>query len=173
MIGRCFAGLVAGLNGVGTAWIFVLMVIVNADIAARYFLNSPIQGVTEIVELSIVGIVFLQASDAVRRGRLTRSDGLYLRFCARHPVAGRVAAIVFDLLGATFFLVLLLGSTPRMVEAYREGYFSGNEGLFTVPVWPIRLVVVVGCSVVSLQFLVLAFGHLRQIRVADAGNEAQ
>lgn len=173
MIGRCFAGLVAGLNGIGTVWIFVLMVIVNIDIAARFLLNSPIQGVTEIVELSIVGIVFLQVSDAVRRGRLTRSDGLYLRFCARYPVAGHVAAVVFDLLGATFFIVLLLGSTPRMIEAYREDYFSGNEGLFTVPVWPIRLIVVIGCTVVSLQFLVLAVRHFRQIRLANAGDAAQ
>ena len=64
-----FARLVAGLNSVGTAWIFALMVLINVDVIARFVFNSPIQGVTELVELSIVGIVFLQISDAVFGGR--------------------------------------------------------------------------------------------------------
>jgi TRAP-type mannitol/chloroaromatic compound transport system permease small subunit len=163
---RVFSALVAGLNGVGTIWIFVLMLIVNVDILARFLFNSPIQGVTEIVELSIVGIVFLQVGDAVRHGRLTRSDGLYRRYCIRHPVAGHIGGALFDLLGAAFFFILLLGSTPRMIEAYQQGYFAGNEGLFVVPVWPIRLLVVVGCSVVTIQFLVLSCRHWTRIRLA-------
>jgi TRAP-type mannitol/chloroaromatic compound transport system permease small subunit len=169
---RIFSSVVVTLNGFGTIWIFVLMLIVNVDIFSRFLLNSPIQGVTEIVELSIVGIVFLQVSDAVRHGRLTRSDGLYLRFCARHPLAGHVAGLLFELLGAAFFVILLLGSTPRLVEAYRQGYFAGNEGLFIVPVWPIRLIVVTGCSVVAIQFLILAYRHCALIRLAlDPGAD--
>jgi TRAP-type mannitol/chloroaromatic compound transport system permease small subunit len=152
------------LNGVGTAWIFVLMLIVNTDVISRFVFNAPIQGVTEIVRLSIVGIVFLQISDAVRLGRLTRSDGLYQRFVARHPLAGSVAGLVFDLLGAVFFVILLIGSVPRLFEAWERGYFLGNEGLFTVPIWPIRLILVIGCTVVSIQFLILATRHVEQIR---------
>ena len=165
---RIFSAVVAGLNGIGTIWIFVLMLIVNVDIFSRFLLNAPIQGVTEIVELSIVGIVFLQVSDAVRHGRLTRSDGLYLRFCARHPIAGHIGGLLFDLLGAAFFIILLLGSTPRLIEAYQQGYFAGNEGLFIVPVWPIRLIVVTGCCVVAIQFLVLAHRHWTRIRLLSA-----
>ena len=165
---RIFSAVVAGLNGIGTIWIFVLMLIVNVDVFSRFLLNAPIQGVTEIVELSIVGIVFLQVSDAVRHGRLTRSDGLYLRFCARHPIAGHIGGLLFDLLGAAFFIILLLGSTPRLIEAYQQGYFAGNEGLFIVPVWPIRLIVVTGCCVVAIQFLVLAYRHWTGIRLLSA-----
>jgi TRAP-type mannitol/chloroaromatic compound transport system permease small subunit len=161
---RSFERLVVGLNGVGTAWIFVLMLIVNTDVVSRFVFNAPIQGVTEIVRLSIVGIVFLQISDAVRLGRLTRSDGLYQRFVARHPVAGSVAGMVFDLLGAVFFIILLIGSVPRLIEAWERGYFLGNEGLFTVPIWPIRLILVIGCTVVSIQFLILAARHAGDIR---------
>jgi TRAP-type C4-dicarboxylate transport system permease small subunit len=158
-----FESLVVGLNAIGTAWIFLLMLIVNVDVIARFVFNAPIQGVTEIVELSIVGIVFLQISDAVRRGRLTRSDGLYNRFAAKHPRAGRVAAILFDLLGAAFFIALLFGAVPRLIEAWDRGYFAGNVGLFIVPVWPIRLILVVGCAVVTIQFLVLAARHVAEI----------
>jgi TRAP-type mannitol/chloroaromatic compound transport system permease small subunit len=168
---RIFSALVVGLNGIGTIWIFVLMLIVNVDVFSRFLFNSPIQGVTEIVELSIVGIVFLQVSDAVRHGRLTRSDGLYRRFSVRHPIGGHIAGMTFDILGAVFFFILLLGSTPRMIEAYQQGYFVGNEGLFVVPVWPIRLIVVTGCSVVTVQFLILAYGQWKQIRLWTAQDD--
>ncbi len=161
---RAFERLVVGLNGVGTAWIFVLMLIVNTDVISRFVFNAPIQGVTEIVRLSIVGIVFLQISDAVRLGKLTRSDGLYQRFVARHPFAGSIAGMVFDLLGAVFFIILLIGSVPRLFEAWERGYFLGNEGLFTVPIWPIRLILVIGCTVVSIQFLILAARHAGELR---------
>lgn len=162
-LARSFETVVVGLNGIGTVWIFVLMLIVNTDVVSRFVFNAPIQGVTEIVRLSIVGIVFLQIGDCVRRGRLTRSDGLYQRFCARHPTAGHAAGLVFDLFGAVFFFILLLGSFPRLIEAWQRDYFLGNEGLFTVPVWPIRLILVVGCAVVGIQFLILASRHARAV----------
>jgi len=168
-IARAFSALVAGLNGVGTAWIFALMALINVDVLARYLFNAPIQGVAEIVELSIVGIVFLQISDAVRAGRLTRSDGLYSRILAGRPAVGHLMGAVFDAAGAVFFVFILLGAVPRLIEAYERGYFAGNEGLFVVPVWPIRLILVIGCVVVALQFLVLGWRHVRALAGGRAG----
>ena len=159
-LARYFSTLVAGMNSVGTGWIFALMVLVNVDVFSRFIFNFPIQGVAEVVELSIVGIVFLQISDAVRAGRLTRSDGLYGRILERRPKLGHSLGAVFDLSGAFFFVAILFGAIPRLIEAYERGYFAGNEGLFVVPVWPIRLILVAGCLVVSLQFVVLAWRHV-------------
>ena len=161
---RAFSALVAGLNSVGTTWIFVLMLVINVDVLSRYLFNAPIQGVAEIVELSIVGIVFLQISDAVRAGRLTRSDGLYLQIVKRRPVIGRVMGAVFDLAGSIFFIFILQGAVPRLIEAWERGYFAGNEGLFVVPVWPIRLILVIGCIVVALQFALLAWRNVRAVQ---------
>ena len=161
---RAFSALVAGLNSIGTTWIFVLMLIINVDVLSRFLFNLPIQGVAEIVELSIVGIVFLQISDAVRAGRLTRSDGLYMQILKRRPVIGHVMGVVFDLAGAVFFIFILLGAVPRLIEAYERGYFAGNEGLFVVPVWPIRLILVIGCIVVALQFALLAWRNIQAVQ---------
>ena len=161
---RAFSALVAGLNSVGTTWIFVLMLVINVDVLSRFLFNLPIQGVAEVVELSIVGIVFLQISDAVRAGRLTRSDGLYMQILKRRPVIGYVMGVVFDLAGAVFFIFILLGAVPRLIEAYERGYFAGNEGLFVVPVWPIRLILVIGCVVVALQFALLAWRNVQAVR---------
>ena len=169
-IRRAFLTLVAGLNSVGTAWIFALMVLINVDVRARYFFNAPIQGVAEVIELSIVGIVFLQISDAVRVGRLTRSDGLYRQILMRQPAVGHILGVLFDLAGAAFFMLILLGAIPRLIEAYERGYFAGNEGLFVVQVWPIRLILVVGCIVVALQFLVLAWHNVKALQAHSANS---
>ncbi len=115
-IARGFSSLVAGLNSVGTVWIFALMVIINVDVLSRFLFNAPIQGVTEIVELSIVGIVFLQISDAVRAGRLTRSDGLYRQILKRRPVLGYVMGIFFDLAGTIFFVLKPLNMSSIAVR---------------------------------------------------------
>jgi TRAP-type mannitol/chloroaromatic compound transport system permease small subunit len=164
-----FSSLVAGLNSIGTVWIFALMVLINIDVLARYLFNAPIQGVAEIVELSIVGIVFLQISDAVRAGRLTRSDAVYRQILKRRPKLGNLMGLSFDIAGAVFFVTILLGAIPRLIEAYERNYFAGNEGLFTVPVWPIRLILVLGCVVVAIQFLGLAWQDLKAVR-APAGE---
>ena len=161
---RAFAGLVAGLNSMGTAWIFALMLIINVDVLSRYLFNAPIQGVAEIVELSIVGIVFLQISDAVRAGRLTRSDGLFQQIMKRRPVLAHSMGAVFDLAGTMFFVFILFGAVPRLIEAYERGYFAGNEGLFVVQVWPIRLILVIGCIVVAIQFALLALRNVRAVQ---------
>lgn len=159
----CFSKWVSGLNGIGTVLIFALMVLINLDVFLRYLFNAPVEGVTEMVELSIVCIVFLQISDAIRNGRLTRSDGLYSRILSKSPVPGHVLGIIFDFAGVLFFTAILYGSLPRLVEAYRGGYFAGNVGIFTFPVWPIRLVLVIGCITAILVFLQLAWKHFHSI----------
>lgn len=161
--GRMFSAFVSLLNGIGSALIFVLVVMINLDIALRFLFNAPISGVTELVELSIVAIVFLQIGDAVRAGRLTRSDGLYSRLCEKYPRLGHVLGAVFDLAGAIFFVTIVVGGIPRFIDAWQRGYFSGVRGVFIVPVWPVRLVLVIGALTVVVVFLVLAVRHLRAL----------
>lgn len=163
MIGRAFSMLVATLNSAGGVLIFALVVIINVDIASRFLFNAPIDGVTELVELSIVAIVFLQLSDAVRNGRLTRSDGLFAKIRDKSPRVGHILGLVFDLAGALFFATLVAGSVPRFVDAWERGYYAGNQGIVVIPVWPVRLVIVIGAVTVILVFLSLVAGHLRAL----------
>ena len=159
LLEKTFAVTVAGLNNLGTVWILGLMVLVTLDVGARYLFNAPINGVTELVELSIVGIVFLQLGAAVRAGRITRSDGLYSRLLKVRPVLGHALGFAFDLSGALFAALILYGGVPRLIEAYQRGYFAGNEGLFIFPLWPVRLILVVGCVAAAVQFLIFAWHH--------------
>jgi len=159
-LSRAFEIWVVTLNSIGTAWIFLLMLMINADVLARYLFNAPIDGVPELVALSIVGIVFLQLSDAVRAGRLTRSDGFFNRVIARRPRLGSVLNIFYDLCGMAFFVAILVGIVPILIEAWRGDYYVGTEGIFTVPEWPIRLILVVSCVTVISVFVTLIKRHV-------------
>jgi TRAP-type C4-dicarboxylate transport system permease small subunit len=160
VISRAFDVWVVTLNSIGTAWIFLLMLIINADVLARLLFNAPIDGVPELVALSIVGIVFLQLSDAVRAGRLTRSDGFFNRVVARRPRLGLILNTFYDLCGMAFFVAILFGIVPVFVEAFEGNYYAGTEGIFTVPVWPLRLILVVSCITVVAVFALLIKRHV-------------
>lgn len=170
IITRAFSKFVAGLNSVGGALIFAMIVMINLDVFSRFLFNAPIDGVTELVELSIVAIVFLQLSDAVRNGRLTRSDGLFSKIREKNPRLGHVMSIIFDLAGAVFFVTIISGSIPRFIEAWERGYYSGNQGIFVVPVWPVRLVIVIGAITVVFVFLGLVMKHVKALKGAGGAS---
>jgi TRAP-type C4-dicarboxylate transport system permease small subunit len=167
VVSRAFSRFVTGLNSIGGALIFALIVMINLDVFSRFLFNAPIDGVTELVELSIVAIVFLQLSAAVRSGRLTRSDGLYRKICEKSPRTGHILGTTFDLAGALFFITIIAGAIPRFIDAWERDYFAGNRGIFVVPVWPVRLILVIGALTVVIVFLGLARRHL-----AALGNKS-
>jgi TRAP-type mannitol/chloroaromatic compound transport system permease small subunit len=160
LVTRVFSKFVTALSSVGGVLIFAMIVLINLDVFFRFLFNAPIDGVTELVELSIVAIVFLQLGDAVRNGRLTRSDGLYGKIREKSPRLGHILGALFDLAGAVFFVTIIAGSIPRFIDAWERGYFSGNKGIFVVPVWPVRLILVIGAVTVVLVFLGLVWRHL-------------
>lgn len=159
-LGRAFDLWVMTLNNIGTVWIFLLMLLINADVFSRFLFNRPIDGVPEMVALSIVGIVFLQLGDAVRAGRLTRSDGFFNKVVASRPRLKLVLNTFYDLCGMAFFFAILVGVYPIFIQAYQGGYYAGTEGIFTVPEWPVKLILVISCITVILVFLGLLVRHI-------------
>jgi len=164
IVTRGFSRFVGALNSIGGALIFAMIAMINLDVFSRYLFNAPIDGVTELVELSIVAIVFLQLGDAVRSGRLTRSDSIYRRICEKKPRLGHMLGAFFDFAGALFFVTIIAGSIPRFIDAWERGYYSGNKGIFVVPVWPVRLILVIGAATVVLVFLGLVWRHIMALR---------
>ncbi len=81
------------LAAIGTAWIFVLMLLVVADVLGRNFLDAPITGVAEFAARSVASIVFLQLAAAICTGRMTRSDFLLRMLGRRSPGAMRAGCL--------------------------------------------------------------------------------
>ena len=149
-----FEALVSGLNSLGTLWIFALMVIINLDVVGRSVFRAPLPGVPELVKLSIVGIVFLQIGHTLRVGRFIRADVLIVRLQRWRPRIGYALESLFHLAGAALFVILFEASRPFFERAWASGEYEGIAGYVAYPVWPIRLIILIGCTTTAMQYLI-------------------
>jgi TRAP-type mannitol/chloroaromatic compound transport system permease small subunit len=151
-------GTVTGvLNAVGTIWIFFLMVLINSDVVGRAAFNTPVLGVPEMVQFSIVGIVFLQLAHTLRIGALTRSDVLLGALLRRRPRLGHAFQVVYHLTGAVLFALIFKTTWPLMIRAFEDGDFFGATGVFQLVIWPLKVIMLIGAAATGLQFLTLAW----------------
>lgn len=156
----CFSKVVVGLGALGTVGIFLLMVLINADVLGRAVFDRPLPGVPEIVQMAVVAIVFLQVSQALAGGRFTRSPVVHSAIVARAPRLGRALGALFNLTGAVLMGMILTGEVPRLWEAIVQHEYFGHRGVFVAPRWPVDLTVVVGCAICAVQFLLMAWDDL-------------
>ena len=163
-----FGGLVAVLNSVGSGWIFVLLILINTDIIGRTVFNRPVRGVPEIVGMTIVCCVFLQLAHAIRNDRLTRSEIILARL-TKYPQFRRGLEAVYNLVGAFILVILFVYSIPMLTEAWNTDEFIGAEGDFMAPVWPTKLIIVIGSLLAALQCLLNCYRNIQEIR-AVAGS---
>jgi len=159
-----FGGFIEGLNAVGTICIFAIMVLINLDIFGRSLFSSPVPGVKELVELSIVAIVFLQLPHTLRVGRITRSDAAFTRLLTHMPRFGHALGALYNLTGALLCALITYGSVPRFTQAWSGNHYVGNQGIFVAPVWPVRMIIIVGCVCLTIQFLILLWRDLVAVR---------
>lgn len=159
-----FERLTQALNAIGTLWIVGLMLLINADVLGREFFNAPVRGTTELVSLSIVGIVFLQLADTLATGRMTRADVLLDRFKRTAPGLAAALQAAYHLVGAGLMGVILWAAWEPLVESIRIQEYVGALGDFTAPVWPVRLIMLVGMAATLVTFVLLAWLDLRRLR---------
>jgi TRAP-type mannitol/chloroaromatic compound transport system permease small subunit len=149
------------LNAIGSLWVLLLVLLICADSFGRSLFNHPIDGVNELVAVSMAVIVFCQLADTVRLGKLTRSDTFLAGLQASHALGARLACVALDLLGAVVMIAIIIGTTPLLIESIERGYYMGEQGVFTLPDWPLRAMVVLGGVACLLCFLVRAAAHWR------------
>jgi TRAP-type C4-dicarboxylate transport system permease small subunit len=149
------------LAAVGTVWIFLLMFLIVADVLGRNFLNKPITGVAEFAGRSVVAIIFLQIGSAISSGLMTRSDFM-LRILGRRSER-LVCALeaVYAVLGAALFALLAIISWPEAAQAWKGNEFFGVQGVFTMPLWPFRWLIVLGSGMACCAYLLLALERFR------------
>ncbi|WP_298491419.1 TRAP transporter small permease subunit [uncultured Maritimibacter sp.] len=142
-----------GANVIGTLLIAGLVVLICVDVVGREAFGAPLKGVPEMIALSIVAIVFLQVPQALRAGRLTRSDGVINVLHRRKPRLAALLETVFEVLGFAVVATILYAHWPLLVKAYTRGDFVGSTGNLTIPTWPVKAMILVGCVLLGLQFL--------------------
>lgn len=155
-------GVANAMAAIGTAWIFVMMVLIVADVLGRNFFDAPITGVAEFAARSVASIVFLQLAAAVCSGRMTRSDFLLRIIGKRSPSAFKTLEVLNVVIGALLFFALAAISWPELIEAVKIHEYFGVQGVFTVVTWPFRALIVLGSIAAGVAYLTCIPSLLRQ-----------
>ena len=113
-----------GANALGTLTVLALVLVVNYDVIARGFFGAPFMGAVEVVQFTLVFIVFLQLPDVVRVGRLTRSDGFLLLIEMRMPTLALWLQRAVDAVAAIFMTPVAYAIWPEFPQ------IVGISGLF-------------------------------------------
>ena len=169
LFARIAGGIAQAANAAGTFVVVALITVVNYDIVARGFFNAPFMGSTEIVQFSMVLIVFLQLPDVVRVGRLTRSDGFLGLMRQRSPVAGKALSRFIDAVCFCFMGIIAVAMWPEFVEMWRSNDFFGIPGVFTAPWWPVKLVIFLSACLCAVHFLL---HFLTPLRIGGMSGES-
>jgi TRAP-type mannitol/chloroaromatic compound transport system permease small subunit len=165
--------LTALMNSLGTCWIFVLLILINIDIVGRTLFNAPLRGVTEIVGMTIVACVYLQLAHTIDVGRLTRSDIISGRLERTHPKVKLALECCYNVVGAVILTILFFYSIPMLIEAWNIGEYEGAEGDFTAPVWPVKMIIIIGCLLAALQCLVNSYRCIKRIRAINSSTDGE
>jgi TRAP-type C4-dicarboxylate transport system permease small subunit len=155
-------GIANVLAAVGTIWIFLMMLLIMADVLGRNFFDAPITGVAEFSARSVASIVFLQLAAAVCSGRMTRSDFLLRIIGKRSPWAFKALEVFNVVVGALLFFALALIAWPALTESVTSKEYFGVQGIVTVPEWPFRALLIVGSFVAAVAYLTCIPSLLRQ-----------
>lgn len=150
------------LAAIGTVWIFLMMMLIVADVLGRNFFDAPITGVAEFAARSVASIVFLQLAAAICAGRMTRSDFLLRIVGKRAPRVAKMLEIFNVLVGAFLFFALALIAWPALTDSVKSHEFFGVQGVFTIPEWPFRGLLVLGSLIAAVAYIACIPALLRQ-----------
>ncbi|MDA8746754.1 TRAP transporter small permease [Litoreibacter sp.] len=139
-------------NVAGTLVVLALVVIVNYDIVARGVFNQPFRGAYEVVQFSMVLIVFLQLPDVIRVDRLTRSDGLLFLIGDKFPRAAALLRRAINTGSAVIMTLIAVAIFPEFLDMWDTQDFFGVPGIFTAPWWPIKLTIFCSATLCALIF---------------------
>lgn len=140
-------------NALGTLVVLALVVVLNVDVIARGVFSAPLKGTYELVQFSVVLIVFLQLADVVRVDRMTRSDGFLILLHNRRPTLTANLRRTINALSAIFMGMIAYITFPEFLHMWDTQDFFGVPGLFTLPWWPVKLVITVGTALSCLIFV--------------------
>lgn len=156
---RYYLLVIQAMNGAGVVWIFALMFIICADISGRTLFDKPIPGVPELVSMSLVGCLFLQLAYTVHAQRLTRTEIISHYLNKQHPLLAVDWDIFLSVIACLVLSMIFIGTWPDFWRALQTREFAGVEGIYTIPVWPVKLFVFAGSLIAAIECLRQLFRH--------------
>jgi TRAP-type C4-dicarboxylate transport system permease small subunit len=133
------------------AVLVALMLVTVVDVVGRYFFNAPLAGVLDLTQIAVVAMVYLGMAWATWCGAHASISVLYDRL--PEPVARMLTRLINACSAALFFVI----AWRSAVAGIQIREFGQSSQLLLLPLYPLYWVVVVGCTVTALIFLVQTF----------------
>lgn len=125
----------------------LIMVIVSADAVGRYFFNSPLMFVNELVTRYLLpGGFFLAMAYTFRSG-----GHVAVEFIARRVSARRYQAIIGVLYGLSCTVIWMLAARGAAATYHSWATQEAVGGLYRWLIWPSELLVPVGLGLLALR----------------------
>ena len=133
----------------------LIVMVVSAEVLARYIFRSPLRWSEEIVTLSLL-LAFVGAIPyCIARDAHVKVETLYERFS---PAARRVADAIGSVCGALFMGMLALGTGREMLGMMKRGDATEHAGILH---WPLAATVATIAGYTALWLLWRAWRSLR------------
>lgn len=143
-------------TAVGSLCLLALMLIVTADVGARYFLNRPFVWSYDVITLYLTpALFFLVLSDSFRCGAQVNVDVLH-RLLPR--AVRRFTDALCDLLAFALFALIAYAGALRAVASFVNG--DVTVGVVPWPTWPSAALVPLGAGMLALRLLARALVDL-------------
>ena len=144
------------LTFIAVVFLFVIMVLVVADVFMRYVVNRPFSFTYDLIGLYLLaGVFFLTLSDALREHAHVGVDILLHRF---PPVGRRLSEIITALIGLFVFVLIAKVGYDRALDNFEQG--DVLAGAIPWPTWVSAALVPFGCGVLVLRLALQLVGNL-------------
>ncbi|HRD74519.1 MAG TPA: TRAP transporter small permease [Hyphomicrobiaceae bacterium] len=146
--------------------IFALMMIGVVQILSRKFLNLPIFGYIDMVEIAMAFLVFLGLSYTERLGGHIRMELIVAKLKGR-------ALWLFEIIGVTCGLIIVGVLTVFSWQHAMRAYNSGDSSIDAqFQLWPSKMVVSISLGLLFLRLLVSLWAYIRLLISPDAAQVA-
>lgn len=123
-----------GLHVVGACVLIILTGVICYDVLGRLLFNRPFAGTAELAGVGLVLLTFMQAPYVIQQRKLLRVTF----FLDLMPPLLRSYFNAFTyVLGAAFFIAMIIASWAPALAGWASGEFYGNDA-FRIPAWPLR-----------------------------------
>ena len=149
-------------NIVAPILLVAMMLLVVCDVGGRYLFNRPVHGTLEITEFIMVGLVFLTLAH-------TQAIKAHIQVELLIGLMSRRKKLILDLvtylLGAGIFALIAWQNWLSFLDSW--GIREQTDGYIPFPVYPAKLVVPIGCFLLTLRFIVDIMGAIKEMRRKD------
>jgi TRAP-type C4-dicarboxylate transport system permease small subunit len=154
--GDILAAIERALTVIAVSFLFVIMVLVVADVFMRYAVNRPFSFTYDLIGLYLLaGVFFLTLSDALREHAHVGVDILLHRFS---PAGRRLSEIVTALVGLFVFVLISKVGFDRALDNYQQS--DVLAGAIPWPTWISAALVPFGCGVLVLRLALQLVGNV-------------